>query len=256
MTPGRPRAPSPRGDLALVQFTSGSGDEVWPSPDLSRIEDFSPVSASNSKRIQVFRLLGDLLDNGLLSEPETGILIDLILRGGELNGISDLLDARKTFLGKAQFLKIFLNVTSSSSSLIHHKPSPAGGFTTPVPHHDWQLSSTGGLYNLPPQTPFVEFPSSMIRSASPPLRFPAAQRPPPMKLSSIRENLLVRTASLEEDPKQSPESLKSTNAGSSVDETPSATPPAGTLTRDSSQTMPNISRASPENSQTSSTCCN
>ena len=244
MTPGRPRAPSPRGDLALVQFTAGSGDEVWPSPDLSRIEDFSPVSASNSKRIQVFRLLGDLLDNGLLSEPETGILIDLILRGGELNGISDLLDARKTVFGKAQFLKIFL-----SSSLIHHKPSPAGGFTTPVPHHDWQLSSTGGLYNLPPQTPFVEFPSSMIRSASPPLRFPAAQRPPaPMKLSSIRENLLVRTASLE-DPKLSPESLKSTNAGSSVDETASATPPAGTLTLESTQTMTNISRASPETSE-------
>lgn len=181
--------------LALVQFPVG--EEAWPSPELSRIgtEEFSapPSPARTSRRVKVLSLIGDLMDHSLLSEHQTGLLIDLVLRGDrEVSGISDLLDSRKTSNGKAQFLKIFLNVASPIQF----------GITTPGLAQAYHSSP------LPP-TPFVEFPSSLIRSASPPLRFPTAQRPsaPPPAVSSSPE-----------DPKLSPESLKSTTVGTSVDE--------------------------------------
>ena len=227
----RPSAPSPqtRRELELVKFV---GEEAWPSPELSRIEtqnydeDFS--SSVVSKRVRVLSQIGDLLDTGLLSESHTGILLDLLLRGELVSGISDLLASRKTPAGKAQFLKVFLTVYAS-------KPPQHFGYSTPVPsYHEWQL---------PPPTPFVDLPHSMTRSASPPLRLPTALRPPPgssVKLGSICENL-ARTISVE-DPKLSPESFKSTNAGSSVDSS-SVSPPSGTLT--ASLSNPNLNNTSP-----------
>jgi hypothetical protein len=220
----RPSAPSPKEQMTLVPFSSPlSSEDSWPSPDLSAIHSphrLEPRQAS--LRVTVLMSIGELFDANMLSAEEAGDLIEITMRGDkEVLALSDLLQSRATSHGKASFLKLFLKPARDGRS---------NGFTTPNPtYHEWQVS---GLYH--PPTPFVDIPSPLVRSASPPLRYPTAVRPAPVKLSCIREDL-GRTQSIEsnpEEPKYSPESFKSTNAGSSID-TSTVSPPNDPLTRES-----------------------
>ena len=198
MSFSRPSAPSPA--VTLVPM-----DEAWPSPGLSRIVTEplfnSPVSpavrVTASRRVQLLTTIGELMDDNLLSEAEVGSLFELAFRGDKEAGhLADLLEARPSLTGKAQFLRIFLSISGMYPS----------GFTTPAPTS----------YMHP--TPFVDLPSPMVRSASPPMRFPMAVRPAGcQKLVCIQEDLVRGQSTEEEDPKLSPESYKSTNVGSSVD---------------------------------------
>ena len=181
----RPSAPSPA---------------EWPSPGLSRIvtepvfnSPVSPAAIRTSRRVGLFTAVGELLDANLLAESEVASLLDLAFRGEkETAQLADLVESRPSGSGKAQFLRIYLSISGYNVS----------GFTTPVPMHP---------------TPFVDLPSPLVRSASPPMRFPLAVRPVPAcpKLACIQEDL-VRMQSVEEDPKLSP---GSTNVGSSIDST-------------------------------------
>ena len=175
----RPRAPSPTED--------------WPSPVVAQRSIVEP-----NLRVRTLSVLGDLLDTNLLTESEVGSLMEIEFRGDrEVTQIADLIDARATCNGKAQFLKIFISISSPV----------VGGYATPT------------ACFFPHATPFVEFSSPLMRrSASPPLRFPTAIRPHSgilQKLNCIQEDL-VRGQSEEIDPKLSP----STNVGSSMETSP------------------------------------
>jgi hypothetical protein len=175
----------------LVRPGAPSPDPLpWPSPIVEQFTNCSP-------RVRVLNVLGELLDDQLLTEGEVGGLMEAALRGDkEVMEISDIIDSRSCSNGKAQFLRIFLSLLKSSSI--------GGGYTTPAP------------FIFPHATPFVEFPSHLIRSASPvaSLRCPMALRP-----SASREGEpppVARTQSSqgdEVDPKMSP----STNVGSSME---------------------------------------
>lgn len=219
----RPSAPSPKEQLTLVPFTSPmSSEDSWPSPDLSAIHSPETSKSNRSNRVSVLGTIGELLDSALLTSDDVSDLIEIIMRGEkDVAAVSDLLESRPCMRGKAQFLKLYLKPSS--------KREDSRGFTTPNPtYHEWQVS---GLYH--PPTPFVDIPSPLVRSASPPLRFPTAIRPAPVKLSCIKEDL-VRMSSTEsaEEPKFSPESFKSTNVGSSIDAS-TVSPPNGPPTRES-----------------------
>ena len=150
------------------------------------------ASFSTNHRIRVLSLLGDLMDAHLLTEQEVGSLMEVLFRGDrEVLQISDVIDSRPSSNGKAQFLKIFLSI-----SVIGQCGGGGVGYTTPGPCF------------FPHATPFVEFPSPILRSASPAtLRFPTAIR------QHVGGEQLVRIESDEVDPKMSP----STNVGSSMD---------------------------------------
>ena len=226
MTLYRPSAPSPSGErLTLVPFEEG-----WPSPDLSHIPG-PPASEFTNVRVHVLAVLGELLDLHLLSQEDTADLIEIAMRGdAEVSAIADLLEARPAMAGKAQFLKLFLAPKRVLT-----------GYATPIPtYQEWQVS---GIYHPPAQTPlvsttsFVDFPSPILRSASPPLRQPAVVRPVPVKLCCINEDHLVRAESGDSngEPKFSPESFKSTNAGGSSIDASTVSPPNGPPTRENTQ---------------------
>lgn len=195
----RPNAPSP-----------AEPPEPWPSPEsVSRIIADpilfgSPFLDRPNLRVRVLTSIGELMDHNLLSESEVVSLFEIAFRGDkEVAQLADVLDARSTSNGKAQFLKLLLLSISQSTS--------GGGFTTPTPSACF----------FPHATPFVELPSAFLRSASPPLRFPTALRPPSacQKLNCIQEDL-VRAQSEDADPKLSP----STNVGSSMEISPQCAP--------------------------------
>ncbi len=168
--------------------------EEWPSPVIAERSLFGA-----NVRVRIFSVVGDLLDAGLLTEPEVASLMEIALRGErEVMQIADLIDSRSTSNGKAQFLKLLISITTSS------------GYSTPTP-------SNYPACFFPHATPLVEFPSPLLRSASPPLRFPTAMRPHSVcqRLNCIQEDL-NRGQSVEVDPKLSP----STNVGSSMETSP------------------------------------
>ena len=158
----------------------------WPSPIVDRRNP-------PPDRVRVLRVLGELMDENLLVESEVACLMEAALRGDQqVMEITDVIDSRPCSNGKAKFLKIYLSVMMKS----------VNGFTTPGPCF------------FPQETPFVEFPSPLLRRspASPPsptaaIRFPTALRPvadQPQRTQSAEEEV---------DPKMSP----STNVGSSMD---------------------------------------
>jgi hypothetical protein len=182
----------------LCRPVAPSPGEDWPSPVVNHTE--FGLSMFPNVRVRVFSVVGELLDSGLVTEAEAAAMLEIALRGErEVMQMADLIDSRSTRNGKAQFLKLLISISKT----------PHAGFTTPSP----------AACFFPHATPFVEFPSPLMRSASPPLRFPTALRPHSTGMSQKPLDL-ARAQSEEVDPKLSP----STNVGSSMETSPPAAP--------------------------------
>ncbi len=150
--------------------------------------------------MHVLSLIGDLLDNGLIREQEAIDSIKFVMETLEnVLAYSDLLEARKDLFGKARFVKLFLAGRS-------------GDLTTPP------FTST-------PIVPATIFDCSSIdESATPvPLVYPKAIRIATVPIIGTAVWPCIRAATTE--PKESPESAKSTNPGSSIE----VSPPNNTL---------------------------
>jgi hypothetical protein len=212
----RPCAPSPPSGLSLVPF-----EDVTPSPSTnewlnspSRIHVTSPSTdgRTSRRRVQVLTLIGDLLDSGLIKDQEAMLCIGYIVQSPDnVLVMSDLLEARKDVLGKARFVKLFLasrnNVCGGDNISNHQGPSP-------------QCASTP----IVPATIFDCHSSLDDNAVSPvPLVYPKAIRIATMPLIGAAVWPCVRGNSTE--PKESPESAKSTNPGSSIE----ISPPNNTL---------------------------
>jgi hypothetical protein len=192
----RPSAPSPPSGLSLVPF-----EDVTPSPN----EWLNSPLRPGSKRVEVLSLIGDLLDNGLIKDQDAVEGIKFVMESLEnVSAFSDLLEARKDLFGKARFVKLFLagRVTTSCDPPV----------TTPP------FTST-------PIVPATVFDCSSVdeRVSPVPLVYPKAIRIATVPILGTAVWPYIRAATTE--PKESPESAKSTNPGSSIE----VSPPNNTL---------------------------
>ena len=166
------------------------------SPGLSRIHSESSIASIRrsltkeaptkpiestlaSNRRVVLEVIGQLFDGNLLSRDETAECIRLATCVGQdetVKAMRDLVQARKTLEGKAQFLKMFLAGRQKSSD---QTPATASTQQSPI----WfSASNTITPSNELEQTPLVQLqppfftPSPAEEHMQPPMRRPTAVR--------------------------------------------------------------------------------
>jgi hypothetical protein len=152
----------------------------------------------------VLSQIGELYDSGLIDEYSTKFLIRFVFNNNNnLSIISDILLSRNDNVGRAQFLKFFIEpqVMSPPSSSIPIVP-PVG--------FNWSDTAS-------PIDPVVAIGRTNSSAIGPTLIIPRA----------------IRLSGPPEIPKDSPDSMKSTNPGSSIDVSP---PNVLSLTRDTTGT--------------------
>lgn len=231
----RPSAPSP--GLTLVPFGDLRDDSTtgeWPSPSriLPPTEHPTPISdisqdvvrgpeLVSGRRVDVLSLIGDLLDAGLIGDNDASECIQFVVRTAEnVSIMSDLLNARESFSGKARFLKLFVAGQTRAEWR---------GLTTPIPVIPGPTAVTPivptTILDWSSSNNSVSTPSGSLacENSATPLIFPKAIRLPVSAavLPCIRETNAL--------PKDSPDSMKSTQAGSSIEVSP---PNALSLTRE------------------------
>lgn len=195
----RPSAPSPPSGLSLVPF-----EDVTPSQSPNEWLNSPSRIHCRGRRVEVLSLIGDLLDNGWINDQDGIRCIKFAIESDEnVRVLSDLMEARKELSAKAKFIKLFL----AGRPPLHNPAdtTPPTASTPIVPATIFDCSSTD-------------------ESTSPvPLIYPKAVRIATVPILGTAMWPCIRGSMCE--PKESPESAKSTNPGSSID----ASPPINTL---------------------------